>query len=395
MSNIDAVMATISERGDWRRIRGLYKQFSAIAPDVEPPTDLAGGLAEALTRTFASYEDHETSFVTDLAQLMGAIDGYSDSPPPERFWFLYKDIRLENFPAYRAHTGGKRRPRPFEAAVETVRRIADLNQVRDRLERLSTSAILGGSASYGRFYNTAGSVRERPSDLDLLVVIPSYDDLPHIVTAMSELAFIDPKGIDVFHDRVAYFSEVRGEHGRCAFQQKLSMWPAPSHAGPAYHGLPGFYSLALHAFDLDDFNYLALRDIHALHDGFSRTLSEYRGDKPAAKDELRSFAGTRHSVDTAYVEVRNGVVAKTRHCEVTDERFYPGVHMNLLLPQLEVRWESPRARVRLALLDLRWKLLARLAEERRLRSHEIQRLSLSHTRVAAFAPHVTRRVDRD
>lgn len=394
MSAVDAVMAAISERGDWRRVRGLYEQFSSIASQGEPPIDLAGALSGALARTFASYEDNETTYVEDLADLMGVIDGHPEDPA-DRFWFLYKDERLEDYHAYRARAGGKRRPRPFEAAVETVRRITDLNQLRDRLEQLPTSGILGGSVSYGRFYNTAGSGRERPSDIDLLLVMPSYDDLPRVAEALSELDFINPKGLASFRERIGYFREAGAEHERCAFQQKLTLWPPRSDVGPTYYGLPGFYSLALHALDLEDFHYLALRDIHALHDGFCRTLAEYRGDQPAEENELRSFAGTRRHVRSESAYVPGGVVATTRLCEVAGGRFYPGVHMNLLLPQMEVRWESSRTRVRLTLLGLRWKLLARLAEERRLRSHEIQRLSLSHTRHAAFAPHVTRRVDRD
>jgi hypothetical protein len=398
VGNVEQTLRDISQRGDWRRVHRLYQQFSAIAGDREhprpPSEDVTGALAEALARVFASYEDSEREFLDDLSALWGDIDGLTDDPV-ERFRRLYKDTRLDRIPAYRDGEDGRRRPKPFEAAVETVRRIEDLNRVRDTLELLPTSAILGGSMSYGRFFNTAGAGPGKPSDTDVLVVVPSYDELGNMARELRSLDFISVESLAELDDRIETFGSIRTAYDRCSFVQKLQLWEGRTPPTLQRYQIPGYYLIALHVLSLDDFQFLALRDIPALEDGLALGIHEYRDDPPSGNaNELRCFAGYARTVEQQSRPIDHGFVVREPVAEIEHERFYPGVLLNLILPQFEVRWEAPQVRVRLTLLNLRWKILARLDEERRMRSHEIQRISMSHTRSAAFAPHVARRADR-
>jgi hypothetical protein len=393
------VVETISARGDWRRVHDLYQQFSRSVEDASgdaagPPPAVTGALAEAMARVFASYQDQEETFLDDLATLFAEIDGIA-LDPIQRFRRLYKDTRLDGLERYRAGRDARRRPRPFEAAVETVRRIQDLNRIRNALERLPTSAVLGGSVSYGRFYNTCGAAG-KASDIDLLLVVPQYEDLIAVPAQLRSLEFIDERQLQTMARRIDALFEVRKRFGRCVFQQKLSLWEDEDL--PSYlkrFQFPGYYSLALHVMSLEDFQFVTLADIPRL-DSLKRTIAEFRDDPPSGNaNSLRCFAGYVRTFDQQAVEVTDGFVAHEIVGEILEDRFYPGMHLNLVLPQFEVRWESPDARIRLALLNLRWKLLARLTDERRLRTFEIQQLSLSHIRGNVLAPHVTRRVDRD
>jgi hypothetical protein len=293
-------------------------------------------------------------------------------------------------PAAPGKTDSRRLPRPFEASVETVRRIQDLNRIRDAVEGVPSSAVLGGSLSYGRFYNVCGAAG-KPSDIDLVLIVRSYDELPSVSDRLARLESVSGSQPQVMSDRTEAFQAVRERYERCVFQQKLRLWDGGRpHPHSDRYQIPSYYSLALHVVSFDDLRFVALSDVPRLESS-TRAIHEYRDDRPSSgANVLRCFAGYARTFDQETEEVDGGFVTREVVAEASDGRFYPGVHLNLVLPQFEVRWEAPALRIRLSLLDLRWKLLARLADERRLRSFEIQQLSLSHTRGGIFAPHVSR-----
>jgi len=391
-----ATARDVDQRGDWRQVRDLYRQFSTIVDSSQAPSpEITSALAEALARVFAAYEDSESAFVDDLTALFGSIDGMSVDPI-DRYRYLYQDTRLDRFSLYGANANGRTRPKPFEAAIETVRRIEDLNRVRDALTSIPSSAVLGGSMSYGRFFNVRGGSHGWPSDTDIILVLPDYAFLPQLASALRGLEFISSESLDLLADRAEMFPAIRANHERCSFQHKLRLWEGqlpPSFAG---YQVPCHYYFALHVLSLEDFAFVTLRDLPVLRPNFRRWLHEYRDDRPSADaDKFSCFAGYVRSITQDHSETPDGgFILKGLVAEIEGGRLYPGVLMNLILPQFEVRWEAPETRIRLALLNFRWKLLARLMDERQMRRFEIQRLSQAHVRNAAFAPHVARRVDR-
>lgn len=401
-----SVMRDISSRGDWRRVRTLYGQLAyAIrnardqAKDVD---ETHAELAEALARTFANYEDMEETFIEDLLRLLSAIEGIEDLSDEEQFRFLYKDTRLNDLGLYAPIGRSRRRPKPFEAAVETVRRIVDLNAVEDILEPHTTTAILGGSLSYGRFFNTAGG-QEKPSDTDLVLIVPDLNVVRDVAAALSQLSFADGRSKQRMMTRVQKFLAEYAHLPRpSVFQHKLRLWDdLPSRYLIDYQVPAGHYNLAIHVILWDDFQWLVLRNEPSLHgdetsqDGFQRLVTEFREDRPKeATEEHLGFSGQKYLHELATSEVDGGYLTTRLASGIIDGRFYPGVHLNLVLPRFEVRWEANSMRVRLTLLALRWKLLARLEDERQ-RYGGRQLLSLSHTRHAVFSPHVLRRLDND
>jgi hypothetical protein len=386
------------ERADWRRVKQLYKQSSEILDDPEGtnvlPVGLAGALAEALGRVFASYDGTEEIFLADLLEVISSLDGAAGSIE-ERFRHFYNDDRFNRFPDYTSSAAnGRRRPKPFEAAVETARRLRDLNRMRSALEDVPTSCILGGSASYGRFYNTIGAKDDNPSDLDLLLVVPDYDHLRKIAEALAPINGITK--LANLDERIASLPGVTAEaggDGRCIFSQKLDVWKESPDPLLAKVQLPSYYTLSIHVFSSADFDYLILRDIPGIMGELERSIWDYR-DTPANRlDNQRCFAGIDLTLERDKREVTGGYLAESRVCHVDGDRYYPGLHQNLVLPQFDLRWEMRQHRLTLPLLAFRWKLVERLREERAMRHFEIQTISLSHTRSAVFAPHIVRRVD--
>ncbi len=159
--------------------------------------------------------------------------------------------------------------------------------------------------------------------------------------------------------------------------------------------------MSLHVLSLADFDYLTLKNIPILEppEGsgvLDLRLHDYRDSAPPTGRayDSRSFAGIplgTHPLDPA--EVESGFVANVQMCLIKDDRYCPGLHQNLILPQFEMRWETESVRLYLRILAFRWKILERLRMEKTMRPFEEQSLSLSHVRYFVFSPHITRRAD--
>jgi hypothetical protein len=389
------------ERADWHRVRNLYRQFVRTVTQEKLDELLAGELAKAMARTCAAYDGEEETFVSHLLGVACGVDPQSGNAK-DRFRALYSDPRFGIFSQYQKQGPDKRRrPPPFEAAVETCRRLRDINRLRNQLVLVPTACVLGGSTSYGRFFNTVGNRDNEPSDLDLLLVVESCEVLPAVVDALRRFPGIHSEQIETMASRAASFPELlssRGAEFRCIFSHKLGLWP-PSSPDPflSETGIDGGYQLSVHVVTARDFDYIILRD--RPHLDTERTIFDFREYPPDRPDTQRSFAGTEVEVQRESEEVEGGFVASSRVCHIESaapepgERFFPGQHQNLVLPEVEVRWELSFRRIYLPLYSFKVKLDERLALERVQRPFEIQNLANSHTRRYAFAPYVAARVE--
>lgn len=407
MAVTSAVSRDLRNRADWRSVEQLYQQFTSILNTGEPiPLEVAGALATSLGRVLAFYEDSEPLFITDLCNLWSDIDKLTGSLS-EKFRHLYFDSRLASYRDYKfpQEKEARRRPRPFESAVETTRRLIDLNKLRNAFADMQTAAVLGGSASYGRFYNVTGAAKEydsKPSDTDLMLVLRTYDDLPGVTKKLTAVKGVDKESLSQLIERVRVFPEFRRKYQHCIFSHKLKFWCNEPDPILKPISIPSQYALSLHVFTLDEFDHITLKDLSILEaDGntgiFEREIHDYRDTRSGQNEyDNRSFSGISlkgHELQTAKVE--NGFVTNVQVCLIKDNRFCPGLHQNLILPQFEMRWESNLVRLYLRMLTFRWKILERLHHERTLRPFERQEISLSHVRYFVFSPHIQRRADRD
>jgi hypothetical protein len=390
-------------RADWHRIEKLYRQLIHVVDNRNINHELAGQLAHAMARTCAAYDGIEEAFVDDLLAIVSEIEGTSGDRN-ERLRHFYHDPRYGHFGEYlKRGPDDRRRPTPFEAAVETCRRLRDVNRLREQLAPVPTGCILGGSASYGRFFNTVGNRDNEPSDLDLLLVVRDYAVLPEVVAAFERVAGIRESDVKAMGERAGMFPEVRDglqEGERCIFSHKLALWP-PSAADAFLVGtaINGEYEVSVHVFSDKDVDFLILRDQPRLEG--ERSIVDCRATRVDRADTQRSFAETQVQLarEGTEHECPAGFLVPSRVCHVEDAhpeqgtRYYPGQHQNLILPEFELRWELEAHRLYLPLYAFKVKLAERLALERVQRPFEIQSLANSHTRKYAFAPYVSARVD--
>ena len=207
-----------------------------------------------------------------------------------RFRGLYLDSRLDNYPEYKfpPELDRRRRPRPFEAAVETCRRLIDVNGFRQTLSSLQVGPILGGSVSYGRFYNVTGSALEfgsKSSDADLLLVLTEYEQLASVVEKLASIPGLEPSSLDQLRQRVTKFPQIQAQNAPCILSHKLRFWMNESDAVLSGTKIPSDYSLSLHVFSLSDFDYMTLQDSPVLQpsegaSSFDRVIRDYRDTSP-------------------------------------------------------------------------------------------------------------------
>ncbi len=211
---------------------------------------------------------------------------------------------------------------------------------------------------------------------------------------------MDVSSVDEMRDRLPEFRRLSSELGEpCILSHKVRMWLDGEDDLISPYQLPAAYVVSIHALSFDDFDFVTFRDLPTItnrSDLLLRELWDYRDTAATRRDNQRSFSGHDFTVDREVREVDRGFLARTRvgHIDAED-RYYPGLHQNLILPQYEIRWEPDTYRLRLPLLSFRWKLIERLAHERTLRPFEYQTIRLCHTRSAIFAPHVVRRAERE
>jgi hypothetical protein len=236
----------------------------------------------------------------------------------------------------------------------------------------------------------------------LLLVLRDYDQLGIVVDRLSSVDGIEGESLELLRRRTEVFLTIRQSKSPCILSHKIKFWFSGKDDILAESGIPGAYNLSLHVFSLKDFDYMTLKDLSVLEAAeegrdFDRRLQDYRDSAPAMNSgyDSRSFAGIAlgtHPLAPKQVDL--GFLANVQVCLIRDDRYCPGLHQNLVLPQFEKRWETEAVRLYLRMLTFRWKVLERLDMEKTRRPFEEQSISLSHVRYFVFSPHITRRADR-
>jgi hypothetical protein len=385
---------------DWDLVQALYRQCSHIADDQGGrymPDDLVGFLSEAMSRLASAYIGEEEELARHTIAVFGDAErrkAFNKS----LFRSLYHDERFDRFAPYQEDSSisGRRRPCPSEAVVETCRRLRDANAIRTVLRGAGTAGILGGSASYGRFYNVHGNRTGESSDLDIVVVLNDFTQLRDVAERLELLSGLSKESLDQFRERSRIFVNEGLNDRQTIFSQKLTMWAhAVDDPLMVWANLQATYLLSLHFMSLPVIDWLLVADATKLsrdETGSTRLVGDYREQSAKRQDHQRSFSGRNQRFDLEVDGVDGGFLRRSRVYLIDrNDQYYPGMFQNLILPRFERRWDDLDIEGRLA--TFKWKMIERLRYERRIRPHEFLRLSLSHTRNEVFAPHVRNSID--
>lgn len=388
-------------RADWRPVERLYSQILALlaGPDNMLSEPMLGQLAERLERVAASYPNKEDTFSQHCLSVFTFADRTEATAPSrtlsQQSKRLYQDKRFERLYRYAPLTP-RRRPKPFEALIETNRRLRDLQQIEQAIGG-GTSAILAGSSSYGRYFNVRGAANDTGglgSDLDLFLVVADISSAATHLAKLESVPGLNVGELKTFCRRLTIASPYRKDTGLMV-SHKLPMWTEVP--DPILSGLPSGYILSVHLVDDATLSQVLIEDEPILigqnRPYLCRVIPDFRQAKSATQYVQRSFDGSYRKVLSQFRSVRGGWIVNREICAVEDGKYFPGLLQNFVLPKFEVRWDITGCNLSIRLHAFRWKIIERLRHEKSERSFNHLRLSLAHTRSNDFAPHVVRKID--
>lgn len=393
-------LAAANAKADWREVRGSYRQSLALAadPDITVlPERLLASLGTAFDRLVPAYANDEEQFLVHAMATLLDIDG-ADRITHGRLGALYDDERFRRLAAFGGVSERTVRPAPFEACVETIRRLRDLRAVRDGVAPVASSGVVGGSSSYSRFHLIRGArAGSSGSDVDLVLVVDGVDQIGDAADLIAGLPTVGRAAAASLTERAATFAADGHDDGRTVFSQKLPLWwdePDPLLAWRPDGS--SAYVLDLRIMTLPVLSWLLLADAARIErevTGNWRSIRDYCDRSGYTEDHQRSFSGRNLRFTVNVEDVPGGVLRTTRAYFIDDnDRFYPGTSQNLVLPLAECAWDG--LGVAAMLSTFRYKVGRRVAHERLAAPDEVLLPSLAHTRSAGFTAAVLARVDR-
>ncbi|TLH59718.1 hypothetical protein C1S80_19760 [Mycolicibacterium aubagnense] len=369
------------------------------------PESLAGFLAEIIARISSSYFQAEEELISDAYKAFSSartdLLGHDDYKRA-----LYHDeIFVDRYPYGPADELNakniRRRPTPIEAAIETARRQRDLRRLLDVLKptQLCNGIILGGSLSYGRFFNVLGARYDKASDIDLMIVLDEYSQLTDLGDALRSISFVSPASIDLFLNRANEFNsdQVASMQEFVVFSAKLTCWKEIGDTTLDGLGVSSEYSISLHIVTDRVFDEIVFRNVAKISldtVGRGHSIYDFRETSPTREDYQRSFSGQSATLALDSEQIGESFLRATRafHIDGETDSLYPGMFQNTILPAFDLQPQSSLD-LRRKVDAFRWKMVDRLRYEKNKRPDEHLRLGLCHTRSEVFSPHMIRAID--
>jgi hypothetical protein len=395
--DVAGALSETSGTADFRKVRAMYEQYSRMCRDgvrSDLVTEVLAELSKAISGVAPSYRHREDQLLRHILAVFCDVAG-REVLDRDAVRASYHDGGAHNVPSGRAD---RRHPGPFEAVLETGRRLRDLDRLIAAMRGTGTSGILCGSMSYGRFYSVRGTQEQIPaSDLDIILIARSAGEVARLADRLVRMPGMDPAAVDRWGRRAAIFAR-EYDDGRTVLSQKLPMW-AGRGGDPLMPdlGIDARYQLSLHVLTVPVLGYaLVERSPLLLRDtaGASRTVRDYRDQPTERLDEQRTFAGHPQLLKPHLETAPEGLLRNTGAYLINEaDQYSPGFLQTMVLPDPELMWDD--AGVRSHLQAFRHKFIERLRYERGRDQYSDLRPSYTHPRRGQFALHLIQRFDQE
>ena len=376
-------------RDPWDRVQALAEQCLRLSTADTPyvPSKVPDFLGWLLARLSNSYYGQESVFFSKAVErfTQAAENVYKREVSREEVY------RLTCYPNKR-NVEGRRSPGFAESTIETTRRLRDIRLLEEALSKTTVGAVVGGSMSYGKFINVKGG--DDASDIDLLIVIDSWNDLAITLSNLRRMSIVSPTDVERMMIRSEKMLSKWGDRDNITFSGKAKLRETSQDTFLERFGQPTKYDLSVHFVSREGADILLMKDhldLSASDKMKSREFMDYRELPPSRDDFQRAFSGDSLNIPVKYDQHGESYERFTMSFVVRDGRFYPGMLQGIVLPAFDVRWGDTR--FRRVVESFRWKLVERLRYEKNAFPNEILRLSVAHTRTDAFATHIIPSID--
>lgn len=274
---------------------------------------------------------------------------------------------------------GKRHPSFIESVEATFERHRVIEVLEKTLIPPVESIIVGGSMSYGPFFNTRKDLdKSGSSDIDAILVIPD-GEFSFSVNSLDGGLFY-PEEIESFVKRANYFTNLQQKGQADIFSHKCRVKNTD-------------FDISMHIFPKSILTSMLNPDLTTQQSDSLRTLKDYKA-KPFshAKCVQTGFDGSSYTfVVPEQTKTEEGVIALLPSYALQSNRFYPGIYQNLISPRFSVFTDRTGETTELV-KNFRTVMEAQLEKERQLFPNQPHSLLRSHIRFPIFSPHLSHRL---
>lgn len=276
----------------------------------------------------------------------------------------------------------KRHPKLVESIEATLSRFSKLEELQKLFGDKIEGIILGGSLSYGPFYNVRENLdKTGGSDIDLILVT-SLEQLSQPWDFINKIRFFSEDNKKIFLSRQEYFLQLYDQKVVEIFSKKFSLTDSD-------------LEISMHIFPKDVF-------LRMIGEQFSIDLSQnkdciqiihdYKDNHfPHLQCNQRSFSGKTYSFMVPVESVvDNGRITSLPGYIIHDSEFFPGIYQNLISPMFSVYMDN--SDLTFHINKFKGTMLARLNYERQI--HPEDRLRFSHIRSGYFSSSLNGKLDQ-
>lgn len=283
----------------------------------------ASGLDVSITQSKVAF------LLEDMTELWlkdgGDINELADEV---KIFFETKPNLSKFFTTPRPSALGKRQPTVIESIEATFDRFKAMGEIEEALESQCDGIIVGGSLSYGPFYNLRSSKDETgSSDIDAIALLTnntesnSWDNL-------KECKRMHPEDKSKFVNRFKIFSNSLTKNGTAdVFSHKFPVVGTD-------------FDISIHFFTEESFDKILNPDMS--QQNHISILKDYKEKKFIHEFcKQRNFEGQEYAYKTPdQTEVEGGVVTQLPAYIMHDGKYYPGIYQNLILPRFFIYYDK-------------------------------------------------------
>ena len=270
---------------------------------------------------------------------------------------------------------GKRKPSFVESVDATMERFYKIEDLKNLLRDLADGIIIGGSMSYGPFFNIRKALDETGSaDVDLIVILPEDKLDVSWWKKFQESDLFDDTARRVFFDRMNVFGALLQGGEVDIFSQK-------------FHVRNTDFDISIHFFPPRVFDSMVGKqfqnDLLSDQDTIV-VLNDFKAKEfPHAVCAQQNFLGEQYAFDVpAQRSVDGGVITELPSYIIQNHHFYPGIYQNLISPCFSVCYDRGGTMDRVTKFK---SIMGKRAEQEKGACPEAQLLK-SHIRHKIFSP---------